>query len=45
MTLDGEPLVFAFMATSFRTPFAQVDAAMDEALRRLVRFPRDLHEE
>jgi D-alanyl-D-alanine carboxypeptidase/D-alanyl-D-alanine-endopeptidase (penicillin-binding protein 4) len=45
VTLDGEPLVFAFMATSFRTPFAQIDAAMDEALRRLVRFPRDLHEE
>ena len=45
VTLDGEPLVFSFMATSFRIPFAQVDAAMDEALRRLVRFPRDLHEE
>lgn len=45
VTLDGEPLVFSFMATSFRVPSAQVDAAMDEALRRLVRFPRDLHEE
>ena len=45
LTLDGEPLVFSFMATSFRMPYAQVDAAMDEALRRLVRFPRDLHEE
>jgi D-alanyl-D-alanine carboxypeptidase/D-alanyl-D-alanine-endopeptidase (penicillin-binding protein 4) len=45
VTLDGEPLVFSFMATSFRMPYAQVDAAMDEALRRLVRFPRDLHEE
>ncbi|MEO7157854.1 MAG: D-alanyl-D-alanine carboxypeptidase/D-alanyl-D-alanine-endopeptidase, partial [Vicinamibacterales bacterium] len=45
LTLDGEPLVFSFMATSFRTPAAQVDATMDEALRRLVRFPRDLHEE
>lgn len=45
MTLDGEPLVFAFMATSFRVPAAQIDATMDEALNRLVRFPRDLHEE
>jgi serine-type D-Ala-D-Ala carboxypeptidase/endopeptidase (penicillin-binding protein 4) len=44
-TLDGEPLVFAFMATSFRVPAAQIDSTMDEALNRLVRFPRDLHEE
>ena len=40
MTLDGEPLVFAFMATGFRVPASQIDAAMDEALNRLVRFPR-----
>ena len=45
VTLDGEPLVFSFMATSFRVPAAQIDAAMDEALNRLVRFPRELHEE
>ena len=45
MTLDGEPLVFSFMVTGFRVPASQIDAAMDEALVRLVRFPRDLHEE
>jgi D-alanyl-D-alanine carboxypeptidase/D-alanyl-D-alanine-endopeptidase (penicillin-binding protein 4) len=45
VTLDGEPLVFAFMATGFHVPAAQIDAAMDEALVRLVRFPRELHEE
>jgi D-alanyl-D-alanine carboxypeptidase/D-alanyl-D-alanine-endopeptidase (penicillin-binding protein 4) len=45
LTLDGEPLVFSFMATSFRVPASRIDAAMDEALVRLVRFPRELHEE
>lgn len=44
-TLDGEPLVFSFMATSFRVPASRIDAAMDEALVRLVKFPRELHEE
>lgn len=45
VTLDGEPLVFSFMATGFHVPASQIDAAMDEALVRLVRFPRELHEE
>jgi D-alanyl-D-alanine carboxypeptidase/D-alanyl-D-alanine-endopeptidase (penicillin-binding protein 4) len=45
MTLDNEPLVFSFMATGFHVPMSQIDAAMDQALVRLVRFPRDLHEE
>ncbi len=45
MTLDGEPLVFSIMATSFRVPASQIDATMDEALNRLIRFPRELHEE
>ncbi len=40
MTVDNEPLVFAFMATGFRVPGSQVDAAMDEALARLVRYPQ-----
>ena len=33
ITLDGEPLVFSFMATSFQVPASRIDAAMDEALR------------
>jgi D-alanyl-D-alanine carboxypeptidase/D-alanyl-D-alanine-endopeptidase (penicillin-binding protein 4) len=45
LTLDGEPLVFTFMATSFQVPSSQIDATMDEALVRLVKFPRELHEE
>jgi D-alanyl-D-alanine carboxypeptidase/D-alanyl-D-alanine-endopeptidase (penicillin-binding protein 4) len=45
MTLDNEPLVFAIMATSFRVPASQIDAVMDEALVRLVKYPRELHEE
>ena len=45
LTLDGEPLVFSFMATSFQVPASRIDAAMDEALIRLVKFPRELHEE
>lgn len=45
MTLDGEPMVFSFMATSFHVPASQIDAVMDEALVRLVKFPRELHEE
>ena len=45
MTLDGEPLVFSFMATSFHVPAFRIDAAMNEALVRLVKFPRELHEE
>ena len=45
MTLDGEPMVFSFMATSFQAPASQIDGVMDEALVRLVKFPRELHEE
>ena len=44
VTLDGEPLVFAFMATGFHVPASQIDVVMDEALVRLARFPRALHE-
>lgn len=45
MTLDNEPLVFSMMATSFRVPASQIDAVMDDALVRLVKYPRELHEE
>lgn len=45
LTLDGEPLAFSFMTTGFRVPASRIDAAMDEALVRLVKFPRELHEE
>ena len=45
MTLDDEPIAFTFMATGFHVPGAQIDAAMNQALLRLVRYPRDLHEE
>jgi D-alanyl-D-alanine carboxypeptidase/D-alanyl-D-alanine-endopeptidase (penicillin-binding protein 4) len=45
MTLDEEPIAFSFMSTGFRVPAAQIDATMDEALVRLVKFPRELHEE
>jgi serine-type D-Ala-D-Ala carboxypeptidase/endopeptidase (penicillin-binding protein 4) len=44
-TLDGEPIVFAMMANGFSLPASRIDAAMDEALVRLVTFPRALHEE
>jgi serine-type D-Ala-D-Ala carboxypeptidase/endopeptidase (penicillin-binding protein 4) len=45
MTLDNEPIAFSFMANGFRVPASQIDATMDEALVRLVKFPRELHEE
>jgi D-alanyl-D-alanine carboxypeptidase/D-alanyl-D-alanine-endopeptidase (penicillin-binding protein 4) len=45
MTLDSEPMAFSFMATSFQVPGSKIDAVMDEALVRLVKFPRELHEE
>ncbi len=38
MTLDNEPIVFSFMATSFHVPASQIDATMDAALVRLVKF-------
>lgn len=45
MTLDNEPIAFSFMSTGFRVPSSHIDATMDEALVRLVKFPRELHEE
>ena len=45
MTLDDEPIVFTFMATGFHVPASQIDGSMNQALLRLVRYPRDLHEE
>jgi len=38
VTEEGEPLVFAFMVNGFRVPTREVDAAMDQALLRLVAF-------
>ncbi len=37
-TLDGEPLVFAFIVNGFRIPSREIDAAMDRALLRLIDF-------
>lgn len=45
MTLDNEPIAFSFMSTGFRVPSSQIDATIDEALVRLVKFPRELHEQ
>ena len=36
VTAEGEPLVFAFMVNGFRVPQREIDAAMDQALLRLV---------
>lgn len=38
VTAEGEPLVFAFMVNGFRVPTREIDAAMDQALLRLVAF-------
>ena len=38
MTAEGEPLVFAFMVNGFRVPARDIDAAIDQALLRLVAF-------
>jgi len=43
VTADGEPLVFSFMVTGFRVPTAEIDAAMDRALLRLVAFEHPIH--
>jgi D-alanyl-D-alanine carboxypeptidase/D-alanyl-D-alanine-endopeptidase (penicillin-binding protein 4) len=45
MTLDGEPIVFSFMTNGYHVADSRVEAVMDEALVRLVKFPRELHEE
>ena len=38
ITEEGEPLVFAFMVNGFRVPAREIDAAIDQALLRLVAF-------
>ncbi len=38
VTAEGEPLVFAFMVNGFRVPVREIDAAIDQALLRLVAF-------
>jgi D-alanyl-D-alanine carboxypeptidase/D-alanyl-D-alanine-endopeptidase (penicillin-binding protein 4) len=45
MTLDDEPIVFSIMATGFHVPASQIDATMNRALLRLIKYPRELHEE
>jgi D-alanyl-D-alanine carboxypeptidase/D-alanyl-D-alanine-endopeptidase (penicillin-binding protein 4) len=45
MTLDNEPLAFAIIVNGFRVPASRIDQTVDEALVRLVKFPRELHEE
>ncbi|MBY0497116.1 MAG: D-alanyl-D-alanine carboxypeptidase/D-alanyl-D-alanine-endopeptidase [Cyanobacteria bacterium] len=45
MTLDSEPLVFSIIVNGYHVPSSRIEAAMDEALVRLVKFPRELHEE
>jgi D-alanyl-D-alanine carboxypeptidase/D-alanyl-D-alanine-endopeptidase (penicillin-binding protein 4) len=45
MTLDGEPMVFSFLTNGYHVADSRVEAVMDEALVRLVKFPRELHEE
>jgi serine-type D-Ala-D-Ala carboxypeptidase/endopeptidase (penicillin-binding protein 4) len=40
VTLDEEPLVFAFLVNNFRVPNAEIDAVFDRALVRLVEFRR-----
>ncbi|HEX6213956.1 MAG TPA: D-alanyl-D-alanine carboxypeptidase/D-alanyl-D-alanine-endopeptidase [Vicinamibacterales bacterium] len=42
-TLEGEPLVFAFIVNGFRIPSREIDAAMDKALMRLIQFQHENH--
>jgi D-alanyl-D-alanine carboxypeptidase/D-alanyl-D-alanine-endopeptidase (penicillin-binding protein 4) len=42
-TIDGEPLVFSFLVNGFRVPMREMDAAMDQALIRLVAFKHPKH--
>ena len=44
VTSAGEPLVFAFMVNGFRVPSAEIDAAMDRALLRLIAFEHTIHD-
>jgi D-alanyl-D-alanine carboxypeptidase/D-alanyl-D-alanine-endopeptidase (penicillin-binding protein 4) len=41
MTLDNEPMVFSFISNGYHVADSRIDAVMDEALVRLVQFPRD----
>lgn len=43
VTAEGEPLVFAFLVNGFRVPAAEIDAAIDKALLRLVDFKHAGH--
>lgn len=43
VTVEGEPLVFAFIVNGFRVPAREIDAAMDRALLRLVEFRHANH--
>lgn len=43
VTAEGEPLVFAFLVTGFRTAVPDIDAAMDRALLRLTAFQHANH--
>ena len=45
VTLDGEPMVFSIIVNGYHVPSSRIEAAMDDALVRLVKFPRELHEE
>jgi len=40
ITTEGEPIVFAFMVNGFRVPMREIDAAMDQALLKIVEFKR-----
>ena len=44
VTAAGEPLVFSFMVTGFRVPSAEIDAAMDRAILRLIAFDHTIHD-
>jgi len=44
VTSAGEPLVFAFIVNGFRVPSAEIDAAMDRALLRLIAFEHTIHD-
>jgi D-alanyl-D-alanine carboxypeptidase len=42
-TLEGEPIVFAFIVNGFRIPQREIDAAMDKAVLRLLAFRHANH--
>ena len=45
LTLDGEPLVFSFMVTASACPRHASTRRWTKRCVRLVKFPRELHEE